>query len=73
MSVFGDRLGELMNERAVTDKEVGVKTGLSRSNIGIWRRGEAMPNSQKLIVLCRYFDVSSDWLLGLSNIRKRKL
>lgn len=72
MTTFSDRLKELQEERNVTGRQIADATGIQHSGITSYLRGDSMPNARALIKLCKYFDVSADWLLGLSNFRKRK-
>lgn len=38
----------------------------SRETVVAWERGRKLPSYDAIIGICKYFDVSSDWLLGLS-------
>ena len=72
MTEFAKRLTILQREKMLTQREMANKSGVKKSNITNWMCGKSMPNSENLIKLCKYFDVSADWLLGLSNFRKVK-
>ena len=37
----------------------------SRETVVAWERGRKLPSYDAIIGICQYFDVSSDWLLGL--------
>lgn len=67
-----DRLKQLQEESGMSHWQMEQAIGLSKSSISAWIRGEIMPNSKSLILLCDYFDVSADWLLGRSDFRKVK-
>ena len=69
---FAKRLLQLKEEYGKTFKEIAEETGITRTSLTAWCRSEAMPNSKSLMILCKYFDVSADWLLGLNNFRKVK-
>lgn len=69
---FAKRLIELQTEKKVTMADIERETGIRRSNIRDWINYGMMPNTKTLIKLCKYFDISADWLLGLSNFRRIK-
>lgn len=73
MTVFAERLLQLKKESGKNFHELerdGI--GISKSMLAYWCRTDVLPNSKSIIQLCRYFDVSADWLLGISNFRKIK-
>lgn len=72
MTIFGERLKELMSERNMTARSLSSATKIPHGTITQWTRGETMPNSKSLIKLCVFFKISADWLLGLSNFRRVK-
>lgn len=65
---FCERLNEVFGE--LTNMQVSKKTGLSRRAINRWRNGEHMPRLIELARICKAFNVSADWLLGLTDRRK---
>ena len=60
---------ELLNPRGVAAK-LSEATGISTSNISDWKKGRSKPTAEALILIADYFDVSIDFLLGRSKIRK---
>ena len=64
---FCERLKELREEKNVSYKKMAKDTGFSDVAIGRWERGDQVPNIETLIVLCQYFNVTSDYLLGLED------
>lgn len=65
----GNRLRELRKERGLTLRELADKLCMTYSNIAMIERGERNFTSDSLKSFCDFFDVSSDYLLGLSNQR----
>ena len=43
---------------------------ISASSIGSYRRGEFAPSARNLQMICSYFNVSADYILGLSSIKE---
>lgn len=67
MEIFFERLKELRIERGITQAQLSKATGLSRSVIGYWEGGKKRPTSTAIITLAKFFGVTSDYLLGLSD------
>lgn len=67
MDIIADRLKELRNEKELSQDELAKQTGLSRSAISAWESGTRVPAATTIIVLAKFFGVSSDYLLGLED------
>ena len=67
MYTFCERLKELHEEKNLSYKKLAKETGFSDTALGRWERGTQIPNIETLIVLCQYFKVSSDYMLGLED------
>ena len=68
--VFKKRFGELA-KRYETRAAFADALGLSRQSVNFWLNGERVPDAENLISVCSKLGVSSDWLLGLSEIPSR--
>ena len=64
---FATRLKELRTERGLSQIQLAFETKLSKSAISFWELGERIPNAQAIVTLAKYFDVSCDYLLGVSD------
>lgn len=68
----------LCNERGKSPTAVVLELGYERSSITRWKKqqeennGMCSLNSAMLVRIAEYFDVSTDYLLGLSEERKPK-
>ncbi|MDE7394857.1 MAG: helix-turn-helix domain-containing protein [Clostridiales bacterium] len=67
MIKFAERLKELRNEKGLSQVQLSKATGLSRSALGFWEAGQRIPSAEAVATLARYFEVSADYLLGLSD------
>ena len=67
MKEFGERLKFLRIEANLTKKKLSEKIGFSDVAIGRWERNERVPNIHELIVVAKYFKVSTDYLCGLED------
>lgn len=68
--IFVVRLNKIIDELDVSMGEISVDIGCGRDIVASYIRGDRMPNSRTLMNLCRYLNVSADWLLGLSNEKR---
>lgn len=67
---FAERLKMLRQEKEVTQSKLGILIGVSARMISFYERGKHIPrDAESLIKLSKYFDVSLDYLLGMSNVR----
>lgn len=66
---FRDRLIRLRKELNLTQEELAQKIGYTRTAISAWEIGRNEPSNTDTIKLAEYFGVSTDYLLGKSDIR----
>lgn len=64
-----NRLKFLRKEKKLTLSELQDKININRSVISKMENGDQPINSEYLIILSSFFNVSSDYLLGISDIR----
>ena len=69
MIKFAERLRELRKERHVTQKDMGEILGIQLRSSQCYERGDRRPDYEKLVALADYFDVTTDYLLGRSDVR----
>ncbi len=63
--MFWERFYSLCLKRGKKPNPVGKEIGLSSGIISKWKAG-GIPNGETLMKLSKYFDVSIDYLLGIS-------
>lgn len=64
---FGERVKNLREDADLSQTELGKKLGMTQRKISYIECGKCEPSIEDIIVFCRFFKVSSDYLLGLSN------
>ncbi len=64
-----ERIFQLRDEYHLTNKEVEIRAGLANSSMSQWKKGKGKPGMDSIIKIANFFDVSSDYILGLSDIR----
>jgi transcriptional regulator with XRE-family HTH domain len=67
---FANRLKSLIEEKNITRTILAEELEMSYQQISNYINSESYPTIERLIILSNYFDVSTDYLLGLSNIKK---
>lgn len=70
---FGDILKKLRQDKKMTQEELAIKINSSRSNIANYENNNNMPSVEILDRLAKIFDVSTDYMLGKTNIKNNKL
>lgn len=70
MAFRSDRLKELRKEKKYTQGRLAELVGSSQSNVSSWETGVYAPSADELQALAKEFQVSIDYLLGLSDKRK---
>lgn len=73
MKDFGKRLKELREERDLTmdmlvmdvNQLFGIK--IHKSNLSRWEKGTVDPTLQYAVYLAKYFNVSLDYMIGLTD------
>ena len=61
------RIFELRKQRGLSQKELGAAIGLSHKSISTIESGLTSTSIEKLILLAQFFNVSTDYLLGLKD------
>ena len=72
-TTFGERLATLRKERGFSSQHAFAKEiGLAYQTINFYESGKRKPDIEVFKMLADYFDVSYDYLLGVSEARDRK-
>lgn len=60
---LGEKITDLRKKRGLSQEELAITLGVSRQAVSKWELGDAMPDTDKVVALANYFDVTTDWLL----------
>lgn len=63
----GDRLRALRESARLTQEELATEIGSSEPQIWRYEKGKSKPGADVLEKLARYFNVSADYLLGVTD------
>lgn len=67
---FRNRLKLLREEKLLTQKEIADFLGVNYNTVGNYERGSRQPDLNTAKKLADYFKISTDYLLGRSDVRQ---
>ena len=65
---FSIRFKELREEKKLSQSQIGRELGYTQVCISRWETAERMPNLNDLIAVALFFNVTTDYLLGLTDL-----
>lgn len=66
---FGERLTELRNERKLSQKYVSDSIEVAQPTYALYEADKREPGFETLKKIALFFDVTTDYLLGLDDVR----
>ena len=57
----------LRKARGMTQEQLAAALSISRQAVSKWELGEAVPETENIVQLSRFFGVTTDYLLGAPN------
>ena len=67
MNMFAVRLKELRTERKMTQKQLASVLNTTDDCIFFWEKSRSEPNIDEIIKIAEFFDVTTDYLLGVKD------
>lgn len=67
--MYYDKLRQLRKERQLTQEQLGKKLNIATSTISMYENGTREPDIQTLIQMSKFFKVSVDYILELTENR----
>lgn len=67
--IIGERIKEVRQQKKISQKEVAEKLSCKRELMSYYENGQRNITASTLIKLANILNVSSDYLLGLSNVK----
>jgi transcriptional regulator with XRE-family HTH domain len=68
--ILAKRLKQLRTNRGFSIRDMGAIVGISHAAISLYENEKRTPTAKMIFNYAEYFDVTSDYLLGLSNERR---
>lgn len=67
---FGEKIRLLREEKEINQTQLAKVTNMTQRKVSYIECGKYEPSISDIIVLCKFFNVSSDYLLGLCEKKK---
>ncbi len=67
---IGNRLKQLRNEYGILQKDLAEQLNLSQQTISLYESNKRQPDYDTLRTIAEFFNVSTDYILGITNIRE---
>lgn len=65
---IGNTIRKLRKEKGMSQKELANLLHFSPDTISLWELNKSLPDAKNIVELCKIFNVSADYLLGLEKI-----
>ena len=66
-TIFAERIKDLRIEKGIGQEDLAKELGVSASVISRWENGLREPSMSSLIALAKFFYVSIDYIVGLTD------
>ena len=67
-ALFPYQLRELRKKAGVSQDKMAQSLGVSKSTLGLYETGDTLPDARTLRDIATFFNVSTDYLVGLSSV-----
>lgn len=71
MEIFAKRLRELRVEKNLSQRELVIKLNnkIPQPSIAMWELNQREPSFESVVILAKFFNVSLDYLAGLTDFK----
>lgn len=66
--MIGERLSEIRKDHGDTQADLAARLNVSLAAVRSWEQEKSSPNHETLVSICRLYNISSDYLLGLTRV-----
>lgn len=67
MQKIGRIIKELRKEKGLTQEGLAAVLGVTQDSISLWELDKRLPDTLYIVEMAKLFEVTSDYLLGLSD------
>lgn len=71
--MIGERIKVLRTQKGMTQAALALELGIAKTTLAAYEQGKNEPSSETLIKISKFFNVSTDYLLGITNIQTTSL
>ena len=69
---FSDKLRMLRAKYKLSQQDIGNIVGLTGQAVSRWENDITQPDNESLVKLAKYFDVTTDYLLGIEDTKNNE-
>ena len=66
--MIGKRLRSIRKKAGESQERLAERLYVAPATVCSWEQGRSIPDGQKLVAICKYYNVSADYLLGISDV-----
>ena len=66
--MLGERLAEIRKDHGDTQASLAEKLHVTHFTVSSWEQEKSSPSYELLVSICRLYQVSADYLLGLTRV-----
>ena len=66
-TAFAEKLKGLRQEKGVGQNKMAEDLGVSNASISYWETGKQIPSAEVIYKMAKYFNVSADYILGITE------
>ena len=67
MFMFSDRIKMLREASKLSQVQLAQKIGVTKQTVSNWENDNILPSVEMLVKVCEFFNVSTDYILGLDD------
>lgn len=67
ITFFGEKLKAVRKSKRLTQLDLSKRLGVSKGTVSAYEQGLSYPSVETLVNICGILDISSDYLLGISD------
>lgn len=67
--MLNERIRELRGSRGISQIQLAGKLGVTKQSVSNWENDNILPSIEMLVKIANFFEVSTDYLLGLDKKR----
>ena len=67
--MLNEQIRELRNIRGMSQIQLANKLGVTKQSVSNWENDNILPSIEMLVKIANFFEVSTDYLLGLDKKR----
>lgn len=65
---MGERIKEIRKEKNKSQEQIAKQLGIKQQQYSRYETGKRKLNAEQLYIICKYLNISADYLLGLTQI-----